>query len=925
MKTSSRTNSAKVAKKYISDVIAGRVTVCKWVRLFCERHQRDLKDGGKRGLYFDKAAAERVLRFFDFLHHSKGEFGGQSFVLSPWQQAYLYVLFGWMKKSTRSRRFRISYLEVSRKAGKALSLDTPINTTDGWRVIGDIRVGDSVFDERGQPCNVISTSDIFTGHKCYKVSFEDGESIIADAEHLWTVMTKGSRRAEKRVCKKTTGVYRHDYRENGGYYNLTTEQMSGDFKHLRRDGKGTEYKYRVVVNTPIQYPVQELPIPPYALGVWLGDGTVGEPHITCGEQDVQEMYFLLCADGVPNVQCRQFNSRPGIYRISLCVIGKNHSNIFTEQLKRLNIFDEKRIPLLYLRAGVEQRYELLRGLMDTDGYCSKRGECEFSQKSKDFINDFSELLSSLGIKHTVRHKKIMCNGKECSAYSVKFFCDKTTPCFKLKRKVERLKGHLAPRMLNKSIIDIEPVDSVPTKCIMVDSPSHLYLAGRRMTATHNSTLSSGVALYLLLGDKEPGAEIYAAATKREQAKIVYDESVRMVRASKALAKHLTIRAGSMFNVKTNSKFEPLSSDYNSLDGLNVHGVIVDELHAHKTRDLWDILETATGARRQPLMFAITTAGVSRQSVCRELHDYLEKVLEGTLEDDSFCGVIFTLDEGDDYADESVWIKANPNLDVSMKRDDLRDKLRKAKEAPAALNAFLRLHMNVWTQSETRWLSPDAWAACSGQTPMEQLKDAPCYAGLDLSSTTDISALVLKFPETGDVLSWYWVPEDEMGKRERRDRVPFSAWARHGYVEPTPGNVIDYEYIKERIRAIKTEFRGLREIGYDPWNATQIAIQLEEEGFNVVPVRQGYQTLSPAAKELEREVLSGELKHGGNPVLSWMASNVVLSTDPAENIKPDKSKSIERIDGIVALCIAISRQINNEDATSVYEKRGLLVL
>ena len=559
MKTSSRTNSVKVAKKYIRDVISGRVVVCKWVRLLCERHKRDLKTGRKRGLYFDEEAGARVLRFFDFLHHSKGEFGGQSFVLSPWQQAYLYILFGWMKKSTGGRRFRISYLEVSRKAGK-------------------------------------------------------------------------------------------------------------------------------------------------------------------------------------------------------------------------------------------------------------------------------------------------------------------------------------------------------------------------------STLSSGVALYLLLGDKEPGAEIYAAATKREQAKIVYDESVRMVRASKALAKHLTIRAGSMFNVKTNSKFEPLSSDYNSLDGLNVHGVIVDELHAHKTRDLWDILETATGARRQPLMFAITTAGVSRQSICRELHDYLEKVLEGTLEDDSFCGVIFTLDEGDDYADESVWIKANPNLDVSMKRDDLRDKLRKAKEAPAALNAFLRLHMNVWTQSETRWIDPDAWAACSGQTPIEQLRNAPCYAGLDLSSTTDISALVLKFPETGDVFSWYWIPEDEMTKRERRDRVPFSAWARHGYVEPTPGNVIDYEYIKERIRTIKkTQFRGLREIGYDPWNATQIAIQLDEEGFNVVPVRQGYQTLSPAAKELEREILSGELKHGGNPVLAWMASNVVLSMDPAENIKPDKSKSIERIDGIVALCIAISRQINNEDAASVYEKHGLLVL
>ena len=399
----------------------------------------------------------------------------------------------------------------------------------------------------------------------------------------------------------------------------------------------------------------------------------------------------------------------------------------------------------------------------------------------------------------------------------------------------------------------------------------------------------------------------------------------MVRASAMLKQFITVRTDNMFVLDTNSKFEPLSSDYNSLDGLNIHGAIVDEVHAHKTRDLWDILETATGARRQPLMFAITTAGVSRQGICRELHDYLEKVLDGSLEDDSFCGIIFTLDEEDDYTDERVWVKANPNLGVSVKLDDLRDKIRKAREAPAALNAFLRLHMNIWTQAETRWIDPDAWAACGEQTPLEDLRKEPCYAGLDLSSTTDISAFVLKFPRTGDALGWFWIPEDEMEKRERRDRVPFSAWVRHGYVEATPGNVIDYEYIKQRIKQVAAEFKGLREIGYDPWNATQLAIQLEEDGFNVVPVRQGFQTLSPAAKELEREIMSGELKHGGNPVLRWMAANVVLAIDPAENIKPDKAKSAERIDGIVALCMAISRQIQGEDDTSVYETRGLLTV
>lgn len=551
-------NSARVAKKYIADVLAGKATACKWVRLFCERHEKDLKKGTKRGLYFDEDEAERVLRFFDFLRHSKGEWGGQPFILSPWQQAYLWVLFGWRKKATGTRRFRISYLEVARKAGK-------------------------------------------------------------------------------------------------------------------------------------------------------------------------------------------------------------------------------------------------------------------------------------------------------------------------------------------------------------------------------SSLAAGVALYLLDADKEPGAEVYSAATKRDQAKIVHGEACRMVRASAMLKQFITVRTDNMFVLDTNSKFEPLSSDYNSLDGLNIHGAIVDEVHAHKTRDLWDILETATGARRQPLMFAITTAGVSRQGICRELHDYLEKVLDGSLEDDSFCGIIFTLDEEDDYTDERVWVKANPNLGVSVKLDDLRDKIRKAREAPAALNAFLRLHMNIWTQAETRWIDPDAWAACGEQTPLEDLRKEPCYAGLDLSSTTDISAFVLKFPRTGDALGWFWIPEDEMEKRERRDRVPFSAWVRHEYVEATPGNVIDYEYIRQRIKQVAAEFRGLREIGYDPWNATQLAIQLEEDGFNVVPVRQGFQTLSPAAKELEREIMSGELKHGGNPVLRWMAANVVLAIDPAENIKPDKAKSAERIDGIVALCMAISRQIQGEDDTSIYETRGLLTV
>ena len=415
-------NDPENARQYIKEVLEGKIPACKWVKLFCERHVRDLANGHKRGLHFDEKAGARILKFFDFLKHSKGEFAGKKFILSAWQQAYLYVLFGW-KNEDNTRRFRTSYIEISRKNGK-------------------------------------------------------------------------------------------------------------------------------------------------------------------------------------------------------------------------------------------------------------------------------------------------------------------------------------------------------------------------------STMAAGVALYLLAADGEQGAEIYSAATKRDQAKFVHGEAERMVRASKALRSLITLRVNNMFIQKTNSKFEPLSSDYNQLDGLNISGVIIDELHAHKTRDLWDILETAAGARKQPLIFAITTAGTSRQSICREKHEYLEKILERTLDDDTFCGIIFTLDEGDDYTNPEVWIKANPNLYISVYYDYLESQLKQAQGMPAKLNAFLQKLMDVWTQADTRWINPDKWNKCSGGTNLKDLENEICYAGLDLSSTTDLSALVLKFPRTGDVISYFWIPEDNMTERERRDRVPFSTWVRDGFVEATPGNVID---------------------------------------------------------------------------------------------------------------------------------------
>ncbi len=442
-----------------------------------------------------------------------------------------------------------------------------------------------------------------------------------------------------------------------------------------------------------------------------------------------------------------------------------------------------------------------------------------------------------------------------------------------------------------------------------------------------STVASGNGLYLFDADQEPGAEVYTAATKKDQAKITHSEATRMVKSSPSLRKRIGVYKDNLHNELTHSKFEPLGRDADSLDGLNIHAAIVDELHAHKTRDLWDVLETATGARRQPLMIAITTAGFNRQSICYEQHDYTRKILERVIEDDSYFGIIFSLDDDDDWEDERTWIKANPNLGVSVKLDDLRRKAAKAKEMPSALNAFLRLHMNLWTQSETKWVDVEKWRSCGEAVDAEGLRGRICYGGLDLSSTIDISALVLVFPpqKSGDkfrVLCFFWVPEEAMWKRSKKDRVPYDAWVREGFIEATPGDVIDYAFILARIEELAGRY-DLREIAFDRWGATKLAQDMQEADLTVVEFGQGFASMSGPMKELERLIAAGELAHGGNPVLTWMADNLVARQDPAGNIKPDKEKSIEKIDGMVALIMALARAIRNEgDGESVYEERGL---
>ena len=477
-----------------------------------------------------------------------------------------------------------------------------------------------------------------------------------------------------------------------------------------------------------------------------------------------------------------------------------------------------------------------------------------------------------------------------------------------------------------------------------------------------SLLASIVGLLLAFFDNEPGAEVYAAATKRDQAKIVWGEARQMVRRSPALRDRIRTLVANLSIERSNQKFEPLGADGDSMDGLNIHGAIIDELHAHKTRAVWDVLDTATAARRQPLIFAITTAGFDRNTVCWEQHAYAIRVLEGVLDDDSYFPFIASLDacdacresgklapstdcaECDDWTDPAVWPKANPNLGVSVNVDDLARKVERARVVPGQVNAVLRLHMNIWTEGSSRWLSIDAWDECAGvldvgdlaavksriRQMVEERHGQRCFAGIDLSSKSDITAVALWFPpdadDVVDVLWWFWVPEAAVAARRTRDGVPYEVWIREGFMFETAGDLIDYDEIREFIRGELAPNCEIAEIAYDAWGATQLATQLEGDGATIVPVSQSFGALNEACKEVEALTMARKFRHGGNPVMRWMIGNVIIERDSQDRMRPSKKRSLDKIDGVSAMIIAGARAITTPATEpSVYEERGVRTL
>jgi len=434
-----------------------------------------------------------------------------------------------------------------------------------------------------------------------------------------------------------------------------------------------------------------------------------------------------------------------------------------------------------------------------------------------------------------------------------------------------------------------------------------------------STLAAGLALYGLFADGEDGAECYFAAADKEQAQLAYDIAAGMVRKCEILSTNSKIKDSVKRIIYKDSYLRAISSDAHTKHGFNTHFAVLDELHAWKGRELWDVLATSTGARCQPLIVGITTAGHDRQSICWEVHDYAEKVRDGKVDDPSFLPIIFGADLKDDYRDPATWEKANPNLGVSLAREYMEGEAKKADANPSYLNTFLQLHLNVWTQQRTRWLMTRHWDSCSSE-PVEFCRDRAVFGAIDLSSTTDLTAwaMVQKAGIGYKVKVRFFIPESRADEAEKRDGVPYRRWAEQGWIVLTRGARVDYETVKATILA-DCEANNICRVGYDPWNAEAMQQQLDYAGIETIQVRQGFASFSEPSKLLEACVVEGSLQHEGNPVLAWCAENIEVETNPYGDIRPVKPEHNawgKRIDGLIAVAMGIAVDIESKEETFV---------
>ena len=896
------------AYEYCKNSIRKKTTP-KYVKRQMRDFMRICEGKDKKYIVSDKKV-KQVENILKILIMPKGLKAGQTlYDCTCGYQWLLYIasLCTVYRDNHNKRRYETCLLEISRKNFKALSLDTPIPTPDGWKEMRDISVGDYVFGKNGNPTMVIGESEIFN-KPMYLVTFEDGEQIKASCDHIWTVQTKTSRNTAKRNSHHIGNgkIYRAS-----GWYDTTTEEMADDFARVRNDGKGTEYKYRVPMNGAVQYAEKELLINPYLLGVWLGDGTSTATNITVSDLDAEEMMRNVSGASGYSVELHHCKDRACYFKVDKQKSNQIGEESFMYNLRKLNLIGNKHIPEEYLHASVEQRLELLQGIMDTDGTCSREGQCSFVQKSKELSEQVLELINSLGIKAKMIKRKSVLNGKEISdIYNITFFADKGTRIFRLNRKYVRQKDRLCDRMKAKSIVNIEKIGAVPSKCIMVADKEHLYLAGKHFTPTHNTYTVATIFIILFL--TEPNfSKFYSVAPDGTLSREIREAIAETIKSSPLLYEYQgnkrfkILRDYIMFK-PTQTKYIPLSFSTSRMDGRLPNAYCADEVGALPTNYPVEAMRSGQLNILNKLGFIISTKYPTIDNPFESEVDYAKKVLDGLVADETEFALLYEPDNPKKWeTDDLVLKQSNPvALEIPEIYEDLLKKRARAIVEESARENFLTKHCNIIYQGAGTETYIDVKTVQECKVSKIDWTGRIVYLGLDLSETNDnTSVSMVSVDDDNNILadSWAFIPAGRIEEKTQFEKVNYQELAKKGHVIPCGDMVVDYSTVERFILDLEERLGvQIQAIGYDRWNALSTAQKLENEGYNLVEIKQHSSVLHPPTKLLKEKILNHEFKYTDNKLLEINFQNARCAYDTNKNMYVQKKRSKGKVDMVVSL-------------------------